>query len=510
MRAVLLAALAGAVLATAASAAQVRGTARGETLRGTARADFIEPRAGRDRVIAGRGDDKIKAQDQFIDTIACGPGYDVVTADVRDRLAADCELAARQLSRDTFSGGPAQHETEVEPDSYAWGSTVMAIFQVGRIREGAAMNNGFAISRDAGRTWRSGLLPSLTSNSRPPGRWARASDPVIGYDAAHDVWLASSLAVSPGVESALVFNRSTDGVNWSPPVVATSSTSRELELDKQWFTCDNWASSPFRGHCYLAYSDFRTLRISVQTSTDGGATWSAPLAAPDNAGRRAMQVGSPGVQPVVRPNGDVLVTFWDGDQMSAIRSTDGGGSFSRTIRIAAADPPGNLGFRAFALPVAEVDAAGTVYLVWSDCGLRSGCAGTDLVLARSDDGVRWSAPIRIPTGPVRPDTHDVLPGLGVDPARADRLALTYYRLQPGGGIDAFFVRSANGGATWTRPRPLNTETMTRSWIAQTTLGPMLGDYISTSFAGGRPVAVYALAARPDGRLREAIYGARLP
>jgi hypothetical protein len=104
----------------------------------------------------------------------------------------------------------------------------------------------------------------------------------------------------------------------------------------------------------------------------------------------------------------------------------------------------------------------------------------------------------------------VLPGLGVDPERAGRLALTYYRLHPGGGIDAFFVRSANGGATWTRPRQLNTETMTRSWIAQTSLGPMLGDYISTSFARGRPVAIYALAARPDGRLREAIYGARLP
>jgi hypothetical protein len=39
---------------------------------------------------------------------------------------------------------------------------------------------------------------------------------------------------------------------------------------------------------------------------------------------------------------------------------------------------------------------------------------------------------------------------------------------------------------------------------------MLGDYISTSFADGRPVAVYALAAQPENRLREAIYGARLP
>jgi hypothetical protein len=53
--------------------------------------------------------------------------------------------------------------------------------------------------------------------------------------------------------------------------------------------------------------------------------------------------------------------------------------------------------------------------------------------------------------------------------------------------------------------------MTRQWIAQTTLGPMLGDYISTSFVGGTPVAVLALASRPLGiRLDEAIYAARLP
>ena len=74
-----------------------------------------------------------------------------------------------------------------------------------------------------------------------------------------------------------------------------------------------------------------------------------------------------------------------------------------------------------------------------------------------------------------------------------------------------FLRSSNSGATWTRPRRLNTESMTRQWIAQTTLGPMLGDYISTSFAGGTPVAVLALASRPaGGRLDEAIYAARLP
>jgi hypothetical protein len=506
-----LAAVASAVLASTAGAAEKVGTLRAETIRGTARADFIDPRAGRDRVIAGRGDDRIKAQDRFVDTIGCGPGWDLVTADLGDRVDGACEVVARQLSRDQYRNPESQHATEVEPDSYAFGSTIVSVFQVGRIRDGAAANIGFATSRDAGRTWRSGLLPSLTSNSIPTGEWLRASDPVIGFDAAHRVWLASSLAVSPGRESALVFNRSADGVTWSAPVVATRSIARDLELDKQWFACDNWTSSPFRGRCYLAYSDFRTNRISIQTSADGGLTWSAPIGAPDNAGRDATREGSPGVQPVARPNGDALVLYWDGDQMSSIRSVDGGATFSRTNPIGPVEAPVGLNFRAFALPVAEVDAAGTVYLAWSDCRLHTDCNGTDLMLSRSADGVLWSAPARVPTGLSRDRTHDVLPGLAADPDRPGRLALSWYRLQPAGGIDAFFVRSANGGGTWTAPRRLNTETMTRQWIAQTTLGPMLGDYISTSFASGTPVAVLALASRPAvGRLDEAIYAARLP
>jgi hypothetical protein len=143
--------------------------------------------------------------------------------------------------------------------------------------------------------------------------------------------------------------------------------------------------------------------------------------------------------------------------------------------------------------------------------MHTECNGTDVMLSRSADGVAWSAPARVPTGLPRDRTHDVVPGLAADPDRPGRLAHSWYRLQPAGGIDAFFVRSANGGGTWTAPRRLNTETMTRQWIAQTTLGPMLGDYISTSFASGTPVAVLALAARPAaGRLDEAIYAARLP
>ncbi len=258
-------AVAALILAAPAQATRIVGTARGDLLHGTARADTVLGRAGNDRIdVAGGGRD----------TVACGPGRDLVTADQTDRLGRDCETVVRRISVDVSSGGGAAHATEVEPDSFAWGSTVVADFQVGRFRDGGALAIGFATSSDAGRTWRSGLLPGLTISSRPKGAWLRASDPVVTFDAAHRTWLASSFGLGM-TDSGMVVSRSSDGIHWSPPVVATqgqNNSSGEL-YDKDWISCDNGASSPFFGHCYLSYSDFVAGRLSTQTSTDGGLTW---------------------------------------------------------------------------------------------------------------------------------------------------------------------------------------------------------------------------------------------
>jgi hypothetical protein len=504
-----LGAVLGVLVATSAQAANIIGTPRGEIALGTRASDFMDPGSGRDRIVAGRGNDRIKSFDSFRDVIRCGPGRDVVAADLVDLVNRDCETVSRRIAQDPYRDALGQHRSIVEPDSYAFGSTIVSVYQAGRIRNGGASNIGFATSRNGGRTWRSGGLPALTVNATPRGRWARASDPVIGYDAAHGVWLASTLALNSGEESsALAFSRSRDGLTWSAPVLATTDRG-DLGLDKQWFTCDNWPSSPFYGSCYLAYSDLRVNRISVQFSRDGGLTWSPPIGAPDNAGRRVLNVSSPGVQPVVRPNGDVLVLFYDVDRMSSIRSTDGGQSFSSTQFVARAEGSAVNRFRAFSLPVADVDSAGTVYLAWQDCSFRAGeCDGGDLALSRSADGINWTQTARIPLGPQGNLRYYALPGLAADPTRPGRLGLAYYRLEPGGAIDAFFASSTNRGASWSAPRRLSPQSMTRAWIAPTTLGPMIGDYISTSYVAGRPIAVVVYAARPRaGQLDESLFAA---
>jgi BNR repeat-like domain len=490
----------GLVLALAAGtagAAAIKGTGRADFLRGGPRADLIQGRGGNDR---------IKVDGGRVDTVRCGPGrYDVVNADQRDRVASDCETVARVVARDSFRA-PAQHATIAEPDTFSWGNVIVAAFQSGRFRDGGAVNTGWATSRDIGRRWRSGLLPSLTVASRPAGRWQRASDPVVAYDAVHRVWLIASLVFSNGVAGGIAVNRSSDGLTWSAPVTVVEAPSRrELLIDKEWIVCDSGAASPHRGSCYVGYSDFRTQRLEFQASRDGGLTWEPPVAAPDDAGRGSIRGRwAPAPQPVVQPDGDLIVPYYDETRVASIRSADGGRSFSASVTVSPTTYKPTADLRAAPLPTAEVDQGGTVYVVWSDCRSRPLCAFNDLVLSRSADGVTWSPATRIPIAPRSSRADYVIPGVAVDGGRVGRLAVAYYVYRSGAFLDAGFISSPNGGRTWTPPRRLNAQTMRLEWIAQAG-GAMVGDYISASFAGGRAVALFPLAAPSANRFDQPLF-----
>ena len=493
MRTILIAALAAGALASGAAAAAIFGTSRAELLVGTPK---------RDLVVAGGGNDLVAVQyDRMRDTVRCGRGRDVVTADPIDAVAADCELVSRLVSRDTYKTPDGQHETQVEPHALAAGSTIVATFQSGRRHRGGAADIGFSTSRDGGGSWRGGHLPALTVNSRPAGTAAYASDPVVAYDARRGVWLISTLAVSPGL-TELYFSRSTDGLRWSPPVVAARLASGSLAFDKNWAACDNWPQSPYFGRCYLAYTEHvtRTPRMAVQFSDDGGVTWSEAVVAV-----RAAEVV--GVLPLPRPDGSLVVPYLGDDEMQSTRSTDGGLSFEQPVTIAGYRHRPLGGIRSFPLPTADVDARGRLYVAWHDCRFRAACARNDIVLSTSADGATWSQPARV----TRDGGTDVVPALAVDRATG-RLALAYHRCSGSPcRIDVLLVRSQNGGASWGRPQLVTAQPMRPAWLPTTTSGRMFGDYIAVPWSRGRPVAVYSLASPPRaGRLRQAIAAVPVP
>jgi hypothetical protein len=438
----------------------------------------------------------VQAVNSARDRVTCGLGRDLATVDELDRVGRDCEVVTRRTSNDPFRSVESQHATEVEPDSFAFGKTVVAVFQVGRVFDGGAHAIGFSVSRDAGRTWKRGFLRGLGP---------LASDPSVAYDRKHGVWLAVSLVFGGG-GSSLRINRSRDGLHWGLPVTAVA-TSGGLGQDKEWIACDNWPQSPYFGRCYLSYSDIVGEVVVTQASADGGVTWSTATTAPGFPGRASIRGAfAPGVQPIVLPSGRALVAYYDEGKFSVLRSDNGGATWTAQIGIAPANYRTHSGLRAALLPTSALSADGRAYIAWADCSFRSGCASNDIVYTSTADGVAWTPVTRIPTGVGDAE----LPGLDADPSRPGRLALAYYVFR-GSSLDVRFVSSSNTGASWTRPQLLNSRRVPMSGIARTSLGSMVGDYISTSFAAGRAVPVFVLATAPSrGRLHEAAFATSLP
>jgi hypothetical protein len=413
-----------------------------------------------------------------------------------------------KLSTDTFTNSTSQHATEVEPDSFAFGSTIVAAFQVGRIFSGGASDIGFAISTDAGATWQNGFLPGLTT-FQGGGANAAVSDASVTYDAAHAVWIISSLTIASSSATQVVVNTSPDGMNWGNPIIVSQSP----DPDKDWITCDNTITSPYYGHCYVEWDDVaQGGLVWMSTSTDGGQTWALAL----NPGNNPNAGGIGGI-PLVQPNGTVVVPMLEPfvSEIEAFTSSDGGASWSLPIQVAlVAQHQVSGGLRSDALPSAQLDAAGNVYVVWQDCSFRTGCASNDLVLSTSADGVSWSAPARIPIDATTSTVDHFIPGLGIDPATSGstaHLGLTYYYYPQTNCTAATcalyvgFVSSLDGGSTWSAATPI-AGPMSLNWLPSTFSGQMVADYIATSFAGGKAYGVFAVAKAKSGTtFDEAIY-----
>ena len=414
---------------------------------------------------------------------------------------AGANVALTRVSVDPYTNPTSQHATELEPDTFAHGGTVVGTFQVGRFFGGGSSDTGFVRSGDGGATWGAPGFLHLTFNSGGPGPYERVSDPSVAYDSRHGVWLISSLPLLPDVSSPTVLvNRSTDdGLTWGPPVSIPPPASNSVDLDKNWTVCDNHATSSFYGHCYTQFDNFGDGdRMLVSTSTDGGLTWGTPVQPPGHD--KGL-----GGQPVVQPSGRVVVPYLAlNNAISSFYSDDGGLSWSRPIKVAGAhvhDAAG--GLRSGPLPTAEIAADGTVYVAWQDCRFRPHCGSNDIVFSKSSDGVSWSAPARIPIDGVTSGADYFIPGLAVDPATSGsgtHLALTYYfypdaSCTGGCQLDVGYISSPDAGAHWGSPVQL-AGPMTLDQIAQTSQGPMVGDYISTSFSGGSATTVFAVGIPP--------------
>ncbi len=345
--------------------------------------------------------------------------------------------------------------------------------------------------------------------------YIRNSDPSVAFDAKHNVWMISwlGIVVPEAAPVDVLVSRSTDGGRtWGKPVVVNNDGNFN---DKNWTVCDDTASSPFFGNCYTEFDNASSTNVvQMSTSTNGGLTWGPTLTTPD----KACVIGG---QPLVQPNGTVIVPIDDCFETALLsfRSTDGGKSWSRVVlaaQIIAAPESGVL--RSGPLPTAEIDKSGRVYVVWDDCRFEAGCNApgvpNDLVMTTSTDGLHWTLVKRIPIDPVGSGVDHFIPGLAVDRTTSGssaHLGLAYYYYPnsictfiatpttPACQLNVGFISSTNGGASWSKAEHL-AGPMKVTWLPLTTLGFMVGDYISTSIIPGDDDAtpVFEVAFHPNG------------
>jgi hypothetical protein len=244
----------------------------------------------------------------------------------------------------------------------------------------------------------------------------------------------------------------------------------------------------------------------MSTSTDGGQTWGGGLTSADSA-------HGLGGQPVVAPGGMVIVPYASPSfgSIRSFRSVDGGVSWRVSVQVSTlSDHPVAGGLRAEPLPSAEVDGSGRVYVTWQDCRFRLSCRSNDLVLSTTTASTypTWSSVARIPIDATASSVDHFIPGLAVDRASSGstaRLGLAYYFYPTAActsatcQLDVGYVFSNNAGATWSAPTTL-AGPMSLAWLASTSQGRMVGDYISSSFVGGGVRPAFAVASAPTGSL----------
>ncbi len=426
-------------------------------------------------------------------------------------------VALTRLSTDTFTNSSSQHATEVEPGAFAFGSTIVTAFQVGRIFGGGGADIGFATSTDGGATWKNGFLPDITL-FEGAGEFTAVSDAAVAYNAKYGVWLIASLPLgrTAAPQDIIAVSSSSDGINWKSPV----QVSHTADADKNWIVCDNSQTSPNYGYCYVEWDDpGANDLIWMSTSTDGGSTWQTAQNTAD------LAHGLGGV-PVVQPKTGIVIVpimqVWSTTctpYMLSFSSTNGGASWGATVKISTITDHAQAGnLRSDALPTAQIDGNGNVYVIWQDCRFRTGCSSNDLILSTSADGTTWTSPARVPIDPTSSTVDHFIPGLGIDPATSGstaHLGLTYYfyptaacgtSTTPACQLEVGFISSQDGGQTWGSPTTL-TIPMSLTWLPNTFSGVMVADYISTVYASGKARPIFALANAPSGAnpFDEAIY-----
>jgi hypothetical protein len=271
--------------------------------------------------------------------------------------------------------------------------------------------SGFHISSDGGSTWSRTCMPGIDTAGV---LYVPGGEPMVGYDLNGIAYIADGYGDSEGLGCGLIgLQKSTDGVNWSTPVIALGSPNNCRQPDYASLAIDRSPDSPYANRLYVSAvvleEPFQEQnQVVVSHSSNGGASWKAVAVAPAQ-------------------------------------------------NYPAAD----------AYTSTTVGKDGTVYLSWMYCNSGPYFCNDDhayMVFSKSSDGGdTWSTPTLTATvvlnGEGLPNTDvgvDNYPPIGVDNSSGPYAGNLYVAMYNWTGtyLRVQVVRSTDGGTTWSKPVPV--------------------------------------------------------
>lgn len=378
---------------------------------------------------------------------------------------------------------PDDRRAQAEPHlarSFTTPGLLLATFQEGRYTNGGAFSCGYGVSHDGGQMWARRLIPGLV-NTLDDGLFDRASDPVAAVGL-NDLLLLNTLGLWGGDPAtwltAVAVNRSTDGgATFGAPIIVAESASSRLFLDKNWMAANSFPDTPTAGRVVVTLTRFNLSSVH-------GLTLDILISHSDDGGltwsglREVVGDNVQGSQPVFLPDGSLALAYWnfDGSKIETVWSADGGETFAEpTVVTSVTSYRDPVARSAEFLPSMTVDRTlGVLHVAWQ---AKEEDVPRIMVARSRDQGRTWSTPVAVND---TPDERGVFnPAIAASP---DGLHLTviFYdkRHDDGTGrwVDLYLAESFDGGTTWEPNVRITTESSDLEKAPLTSGRRMLGDY----------------------------------
>src|SRR6266699_4465280 len=372
------------------------------------------------------------------------------------------------------AGEPGTNFVNAEVEPYVAANphlagNIVGVWQQDRWNNGGAHGLVAGFSFDGGATWGETTLPFSVCAPNA------ILDPFTGapYDRASDPWVSIGPDGTAYAVGLLATNNTISGNNDTGVATVTSSDGGKTWGNQRLIKSDKGTSPVFEfthffndkesitadpihgGTAYVVWdrlkapshspdADLRAHAFRGPTwfskTTDGGKTWTGTRAIFD-PGQNSQTIGN---QIVVDPTTGVLYDFFErfqttgspfftprGNSIEVISSADRGTTWSKPTVVAAeqtiADTDPNTGAAirtGEALPEVAIDTTtGQLYVVWEDARFTGGAANEVAISTSARGGAHWSAPKRVNT-----NTPNNRPGFtpSVSVNSAGTVGVTFY------------------------------------------------------------------------------------